>query len=1004
MKKTVSILLIICIVFSAMAAGFINSFADDNIIRIGDYSIDTSVNFTEEDDKEAQLYKYFGEDTVLDIPEYIGEYKITSIYYWVVQEKSNKTLNVEQINIPKTVIDVDEKTHNPFSLCVDCVAINVAVENEVYASENGILYSKDYTKLIRVPCAYQGDTFTVKSGVQTIGQGALANCEFSEIIFPETLKNIEQDFIQYTPIRELYFPNSLQSISAAAFREQTLTNVYFGDNVKIEDGFFLYNSIKEFFVSGNNPYLTVQDGVLFNKDKTKLICYPKGKSGDTYVIPDGVKEIAHKAFYATKLKTLNTNQVESIGQYCIDTTKIENYIFGEQLKSIVIGSSLFGQYTQSWTFLSRDCDVSATAYSAQKRTVYGYYGSTAHNLFGLNDKYKEIIDFVLLDEEPEIGFKYTDLTNDTVRLDSYIGYDTELEIPAYVEGKRVVEIGSYAFKDNNSITTLTVPSTITRLSSFALSGMSALTKIYINSFDCVIEDNALPSARVFACSGSTAESYANNHNMSFVSVGHQFVSEAIENEKLKKTCTVCGYMEIVDNPNPEHEYEQQVIAPTCTEQGYTINTCEVCGRSYTSDYKAALGHEPFELKSTSPTCKVEGKTSGIQCARCQLILKVQEPIAKLEHEYDGGNITTQPTCTEEGVRTFKCRNCDEFYTQSVEKIPHNYIKRVKASTCTEQGYTTYTCSYCNDTYQSDITPILPHAPKEIPAVPATCTSEGSTKGSVCEKCGFVIKAPQSVNKTSHQYNSGIITVSPTCQREGTKRFTCKNCKAYYDCKLAKINHIYINVVKKPASFSRNGVVNNECSMCKLLRTSTVVKSIKSVRLSVTVLTYTGKNLVAPKVIVKDSAGKVISADKYTVTYISRANSKAVSNVSAIGQYKVKITFKNAYSGSRYLYFTVKPRVIVNYAPVSEKKAITARWKRDASIGGYQVVISTDKAFTSGKRVFNINNNSITSKKITGLKSGTRCYVKVRSYKRIIVDGKKLNIYSSYSAVKAVKSK
>lgn len=1036
MKKVISFLLIIVMLFVGVVDSTVFTYAT-NTVTIGDYILNPDVNFTPEDDKEAQLWKYTGSDTVLDIPEYIGEYKITSVYGYIVSRSYNPSLHIEQINLPATVVDVDDAEHYPFHLCKDCSAINVDENNPVFSSENGILYSKDFSRLIRVPCGYPGTTFMVKDGVKTIGKSAMSDCRFTEIEFSNTILSIESDFMEHSQVEELYFPDSLQQISSLAFHNNSKTKfVYFGKNVKIDKGFTQYDQkfssdtygiIREFAVSGNNPYLSVQDGILFNKDYSELICFPRGKEFDTFVVPNNVKRLADNAFSGTVLTTLNTNNVEIIGRNTIDSNTIKHYILGEGLKSIGIGGAFFAYQTKTWTFLSRDCEISVYAYSGEKRTVYGYYDSSIHQYYITKQVWHDIIDFVLLDEAPEQGFKYTDLTNDTVRIDSYTGFDTALEVPAYIDGKKVVEIGAYAFRGNTSITTLTLPQTIERIGShafddltkvttltipasvkkmdsYALSGMSALTKLYVNSFSCIIGENAFPDVRIFACSGSTAESYAGNNKLSFVSVGHQFVSEEIENEKLKKTCTLCGYTEVVNNPNAQHSYVPEVIAPTCTQEGYTVFTCSVCGDFYTGDYRAALGHEPFEIKATAPTCQVEGKTAGSQCARCHLILKEQEPIAVLPHEYDGGKITTAPTCITKGIKTFTCRNCDASYTEEVPLIAHHYEKSVKEPTCTEGGYTIFTCSYCHDTYRGEETAMSAHVPQVIPAVAATCTSEGSTEGSRCAVCELILKAPQKTDKLPHQYNAGVVTKKATCQAAGTMTYSCKNCEASYEKTIAKIDHIYGNVVKKAASFSQNGVVNNECSMCHALRKSTVIKALKSVTLTNAVFTYTGGKLAAPKVIVSDSAGKTVATSQYTLTYIARANGKAVSNISAIGQYKVQVKFKKAYSGVKELYFTVKPRAVVQYTPLTAKKAVSARWRKDTSATGYQVVIAANKAFTVGKKTITLNKNGIAAQKFTGLKSGKIYYIKIRAYKRITVDGKSVNIFSSYSPVKAVKCK
>ena len=1027
MKKAVSFLLIIALLFAGIADSAVFTYAADTI-TIGDYVLNPGVNFTPEDDKEAQIRSYSGSETVLDIPEFIGEYKITSIYANMFGAYASRNQHVEKLSIPQTVIDLGENNEEPLAGCKYCSEISVADENPVYASENGILYSKDKTKLLCVPCAYPGESLVIRNGVQVIGRGALSDCRFTDIVFPETLLSIETRFMKNSNVTEMYFPNSLISISNTAFDYNQKTQfVYFGTNTKIESGFIsnLKTAIRAFSVAGDNPHLSVADGILFNKDKSVIIAYPSSKTADTYVIPDSVKTVAPAAFYNCDITTLHTNAVESIESESLSGCKAKSLIFGEKMKSLVVGAGFFNADTR--TFLSKDCTIKFESFTGTKKTVYGYYGSTAYQSFYLNEDKRPYFDFILLDEAPEQGFKYTDLTNDTIRIDSFTGFDTALEVPGYIDGKKVVEIGAYAFRGNTSITTLTLPQTleqidshafddltkvttltipasVKKMDSYALNGMSALTKLYVNSFSCEIGENAFPSARVFACSGSTAESYAGNNNLSFVSVGHQFVSEEIENEKLKKTCTLCGYTEVVNNPNAQHSYVAEVIAPTCTQEGYTVFTCSVCGDTYTSEYKAALGHEPFEIKATAPTCQVEGKTAGSQCARCHLILKEQEPIAVLPHEYDGGKITTAPTCITRGIKTFTCRNCDASYTEEVPLIAHHYEKSVKEPTCTEGGYTTFTCSYCHDTYRGEETAMSAHVSQVIPAVAATCTSEGSTEGSRCAVCGLVLEAPQKTEKLSHQYDSGVVTKKATCQAAGTMTYSCKNCEASYEKAIAKIGHNYGNVVKKAASFSQNGVVNNECSMCHALRKSTVIKALKSVTLTNTVFTYTGGKLAAPKVIVRDSAGKTVAASQYTLTYIARANGKAVSSISAIGQYKVQVKFKKAYSGVKELYFTVKPRAVVQYTPLTAKKVVSARWRKDTSTTGYQVVIAANKTFTAGKKTITLNKNGIAAQKFTGLKSGKIYYIKVRAYKRITVDGKSVNIYSSYSPVKAVKCK
>ena len=76
---------------------------------------------------------------------------------------------------------------------------------------------------------------------------------------------------------------------------------------------------------------------------------------------------------------------------------------------------------------------------------------------------------------------------------------------------------------------------------------------------------------------------------------------------------------------------------------------------------------------------------------------------KCEHEYDNGVITKEPTCTEEGVKTYTCSLCEEIKTESVAKKAHTYNEEItKESTFDEEGIKTFTCKNCGDSYTESI--------------------------------------------------------------------------------------------------------------------------------------------------------------------------------------------------------------------------------------------------------------------------------------------------------------
>ena len=76
---------------------------------------------------------------------------------------------------------------------------------------------------------------------------------------------------------------------------------------------------------------------------------------------------------------------------------------------------------------------------------------------------------------------------------------------------------------------------------------------------------------------------------------------------------------------------------------------------------------------------------------------------KCEHEYDNGVITKEPTCTEEGEKTFTCSLCEETKIESVVKKPHIYKEEItKEPTFEEEGERTFTCKDCDDSYTESI--------------------------------------------------------------------------------------------------------------------------------------------------------------------------------------------------------------------------------------------------------------------------------------------------------------
>ena len=129
------------------------------------------------------------------------------------------------------------------------------------------------------------------------------------------------------------------------------------------------------------------------------------------------------------------------------------------------------------------------------------------------------------------------------------------------------------------------------------------------------------------------------------------------------------------------------------------------------------------------TCSAEGYTGDTVCTACNNIVLHGTTIGKKPHQWDSGTVTKNPTCTEKGVKTFRCANCTETKTESLAALGHNWggWKTTKQPTCTQEGQQTRTCT--RDSSHKETKPIAKKAH----------TDNGN---GYCKDCGADLKASQ----------------------------------------------------------------------------------------------------------------------------------------------------------------------------------------------------------------------------------------------------------------------
>ena len=236
----------------------------------------------------------------------------------------------------------------------------------------------------------------------------------------------------------------------------------------------------------------------------------------------------------------------------------------------------------------------------------------------------------------------------------------------------------------------------------------------------------------------------------------------------------------------------------------------------------------------------------------------------------------------------------------------------------------------------------------------------------------------------HTHNLTLVAAKAATCTEGGKEayYKCEGCGKFYEDVLG---------TKEITDLASWG------NIAKIAHTTkqTVTKA-SSIKLKATSLTYNGK-VRTPKVIVKDRTGKtLVKNTDYTVSYAKGRK--------YVGKYAVKITFKGKYSGTKTLYFTIKPKATSISSLKAGSKKFTVKWKKQATqTTGYQVQYSASSKFSKAKTV-TVGKNTTVSKKISKLSGKKKYYVRVRTYKTVKINGKSIRIYSGWSKAKTVTTK
>lgn len=331
----------------------------------------------------------------------------------------------------------------------------------------------------------------------------------------------------------------------------------------------------------------------------------------------------------------------------------------------------------------------------------------------------------------------------------------------------VTAIGERAFEGCKSLTKAPIPAAVTELGVSAFNGCVALTDVTLPAGVTAVPDACFQDCTALADMKLPA---------TVTSVGHN----AFTGCKALKDVRCYGAPPTVQPGGAaEHSFEPGIVTIHYNPAMNWTLDADGTWQGYKVSSKGACLHTGYgTTENTVPaTCGADGRIDTV-CANCGDVIATKVIPATGAHTWDNGTVTTEPTETTPGVRTFTCAVCGATKTEVIPATgAHTFVfTKTVAPSCTEAGYDLYTCSGCGATEKRNSKPALGHkwdsgtvtaepTEKDPGTMTYTCTVCGQTKTEVIPATG----------PHTHVWGEGTVTVAPTETTPGVRTYTCTVC-------------------------------------------------------------------------------------------------------------------------------------------------------------------------------------------------------------------------------------
>ena len=622
-----------------------------------------------------------------------------------------------------------------------------------------VIFADGITGIGSMACYRWGaaDTIIIGDSVKSIGADAFRECEYETIIIGDGVETIGNDAFWASCFESIEFGKSVKSIG---------TRIFYG-----------CDDLKSVTIDSENPYITIDEqGIIYNKEKTKVIAAIDYFKTKDYVLADTVQDISTFAFYCNpSIESISLpDTLKSVGNYAFNSCdNLESVYYSgteEQWKLVTIAGNNTSLLNSTFYFesdgIGGPCGNNAMWHLDESTGVLTVSGKGAMYDYVLFARcpwgdFKDSIKTVIISEGITSLGKGAFVNCDSLTtvilpntLKTIVGFANCDNLVNITIPNSVTTIGDYAFSGCTKLTDIIIPYSVTSIGYEAFSKCESLTSItipdtvtelkYGTFLDCVNLKTAIIGDGVSQIGGGM---FRGCTNLEFVIIGDNVKTILGETFMFCKSLTSIIIPEGVTHIGMQTFWgctALKTITIPATVTQMDDNVFSYCD-SLTDVYYSGSEEQWQQIKAPDWV--------GVP------LLNARKHYNSTEHTPKYLSVITLPTCTEQGYTTYTCICGNSYIDDYVDATGHSHTSKIiTPATHTTTGIEKFTCA-CGDSYTEVIAKLEKHNYEAV-VTPPTCTEQGYTTYT-CD-CGESY-ADNYVNATGHKYDNSVCTVCGNTQ-------------------------------------------------------------------------------------------------------------------------------------------------------------------------------------------------------------------------------------------------